>query len=400
MPDPVFEFDVALSFAGTEREYASAMYHIGTANGLKIYYDEYDEAELWGKNLVEYLSDVYENRARYCLIIVSKDYCERAYTTVERRAALDRAIKSRGEYILPVVTDDAWPPGLPHATAQLDLRKMKVEQVMEILLRKLRGSAAEKLVVPADVELQKVSEVPAVDLKPDPGMRFAVIRLADEVKYWRETQFAGPFDGCVQNFDGELSGDPVFDITLMNRATSPQLLTAVGMEFLELKWKMEIMGGGFEAPEITRSRTFYLELPDLWMWLASNPQGGALQQIASSRIPDPVWLDTNKAYRYALALPNYQNLIPNRAAVHFWIRTDQGEFRSPKIYIGYLVPGEYGGLARMHKMMRGETLSSAVAKEAHDSWVRAGSPAGRDKDFWYRAEQMVERWWGVRKRPL
>lgn len=72
---------------------------------MKVFLDELYEAELWGTNLVEKLSDIYENQARFCLIIVSKEYCKRIYTNVERRAALDRAIRNKSEYILSVITD-------------------------------------------------------------------------------------------------------------------------------------------------------------------------------------------------------------------------------------------------------------------------------------------------------
>ena len=152
-----YAFDVAISFAGSERDYARSIERIASANGLKVFFDELYEAELWGTNLIESLGDIYENKAQYCLIIVSREYCERVYTNLERRKALDRAILNRQDYILPVITDDAWIEGLPKATAYLDLRKKSVVAVCELLVKKLRGmQAGQKLVLPVDVNVSRI----------------------------------------------------------------------------------------------------------------------------------------------------------------------------------------------------------------------------------------------------
>jgi hypothetical protein len=49
------EFDVLLSFADAERDFARAIHDLATANGLRIFLDEEFQHEIWGKNLVEYL---------------------------------------------------------------------------------------------------------------------------------------------------------------------------------------------------------------------------------------------------------------------------------------------------------------------------------------------------------
>lgn len=152
-----YQFDVAISFAGSERDYARAIERIASANGLKVFLDELYEAELWGTNLVESLGEIYANKARYCLIIVSREYCDRMYTNLERRRALDRALYSRQDYILPVITDDSWIEGLPKATAYLDLRKKSVVGVSELLIKKVQGpQSAGRLVLPADLNVSRI----------------------------------------------------------------------------------------------------------------------------------------------------------------------------------------------------------------------------------------------------
>jgi hypothetical protein len=149
------EFEVLLSFAGPERVYARAIFAICSANGIKIFLDEEFQHEIWGKNLVEYLDQMYRERGAFCVALISHGYCERAFTKVERRAAFDRMIQEAGEYFLPVRVDDAWPQGLPKATAYLDLRIQGVIGVCETLLRKLRGPST-KLVIPEDVHVPRI----------------------------------------------------------------------------------------------------------------------------------------------------------------------------------------------------------------------------------------------------
>ena len=162
-----YEYDVALSFAGTERDYARAIAAIGEKNGLKVFLDELYEDELWGENLVESLSEIYANKAHFCLIIVSQEYRKRVFTNVERRAALDRAIQERAAYILPVVVDDAWIDGLPKATAYLDLRRKSVISICEVLVKKVKGKAPKKLRLPKGVHLSRlpIGSLGAGDLK-------------------------------------------------------------------------------------------------------------------------------------------------------------------------------------------------------------------------------------------
>ena len=148
------DFDVLLSFAGSERSYARAIHDIAVANGLSVFLDEEMQAEIWGKNLVEYLHETYSTRGRFVLALVSQAYCDKAYTTVERRASFDRLISQHSEYLLPVKTDDAWIPGLPKSTAYLDLRRIGVLGVCDLLVEKVLKRRG-KLIIPPSVRVPR-----------------------------------------------------------------------------------------------------------------------------------------------------------------------------------------------------------------------------------------------------
>lgn len=164
------EFDVLLSFAGAERDYARAIHDIASANGVRVFLDEEFQHEIWGKNLVEYLDRTYRDRARFVAILISDAYRNRAFTRVERRAAFDRMIREANEYVLPIKVDDSWIDGLAISTGYVDLRVQGVLGVCKLLVQKIHGGNA-RLVVPDGVA------VPRIPLGCLPGDQLATYLL-------------------------------------------------------------------------------------------------------------------------------------------------------------------------------------------------------------------------------
>lgn len=132
-----YQYDVALSFAGENREYVEQVYTYLTAQGLKPFYDRTEEVELWGKDLAARFDDIYQNKARYCVMFISKYYLQKVWPKHERRSALARAITDEG-YLLPTRFDDTNIPGLPPTIHYIDLRQKKPEQLGKMITRKLR----------------------------------------------------------------------------------------------------------------------------------------------------------------------------------------------------------------------------------------------------------------------
>lgn len=102
-----YEFDVCLSFAGENRNVAENIASQLKELNLKVFYDADFQSRLWGRDLSEYLHEVYSLKSRFCIPIISNYYKLKAWTVYERKASLERAIKDRGsEYILPFRLDD------------------------------------------------------------------------------------------------------------------------------------------------------------------------------------------------------------------------------------------------------------------------------------------------------
>jgi hypothetical protein len=134
-------FDVAISFAGREREFAERLANQVRDAGFEVFYDGYYPAQLWGKNLPEFFDKIYRRSARFCVMFVSREYRERMWTTHERRSANARAVEERGgEYILPIKVDDTEIEGLPPTVGYLSLDQYGVEGIANLLVEKLRAS--------------------------------------------------------------------------------------------------------------------------------------------------------------------------------------------------------------------------------------------------------------------
>ncbi|MFR2732895.1 toll/interleukin-1 receptor domain-containing protein [Hoylesella buccalis] len=130
-------FDIALSFAGEDRDYVDKVANILRSKGVKVFYDKFEEANLWGKNLYDYLSDIYANKAHYTIMFISKNYCNKLWTNHERIAMQSRAFEEHQEYILPARFDDTEIPGIPPTIGYISLENKQPTDFCEIILQKL-----------------------------------------------------------------------------------------------------------------------------------------------------------------------------------------------------------------------------------------------------------------------
>jgi len=58
----------------TANKYVEKTAHALRKKGLKVFYDSYEEASLWGKDLYTHLRDVYQNQAEFTVIFISGNY--------------------------------------------------------------------------------------------------------------------------------------------------------------------------------------------------------------------------------------------------------------------------------------------------------------------------------------
>ncbi len=137
-----YEYDVALSFAGENRAVVERFATLLKAQGLKVFYDTWEQASLWGRNLYQHLDEVYSKKARFCVMFLSTQYAAKAWTNHELKSAQARAFRENEEYILPVRLDDTDIPGIRPTLGYLDLRRLSVEKVAEFAIQKIAVARA------------------------------------------------------------------------------------------------------------------------------------------------------------------------------------------------------------------------------------------------------------------
>lgn len=158
MPEPgpaPTAYDVTLSFAGEDRAHAEALAHRLRAADVKVFYDLYEQANLWGRDLYEHLHKVYSEEATFCVIFVSRHYATKLWTTHERKAAQERALKERGgEYILPIRVDETRLPGLPDTIGYVGIED-GIDRIAEMFIEKLRARSTGPVLRRAEADAER-----------------------------------------------------------------------------------------------------------------------------------------------------------------------------------------------------------------------------------------------------
>jgi hypothetical protein len=159
------EFDIALSYAGEDREYVEQVAHLLKSKGISVFYDKFEEVNLWGKNMYDYLSDIYRNKALYTIMFISDNYNKKLWTNHERQAMQSRAFQENQEYILPARFDETEIPGILPTIVYIPIKHKSPENFTEIICKKLILSGR---TVPSEnvrKSLSPLVKVPKVDPK-------------------------------------------------------------------------------------------------------------------------------------------------------------------------------------------------------------------------------------------
>lgn len=138
MRKTVIKYDVALSFAGEDRDYVEKVADALTQNGLRVFYDRYEEVELWGKDLYEHLSGIYSDQARFVVLFISRHYRTKLWTSHEKKSAQARAFRERREYILPARFDKTRLPGILETVGYINLTKLRPHIFAKMIREKCR----------------------------------------------------------------------------------------------------------------------------------------------------------------------------------------------------------------------------------------------------------------------
>jgi hypothetical protein len=192
MTTQTFKYDLAVSFAGEQRELAKFFAQRLDATGYSVFYDGFLTADLWGKDLTVALKRAYAHDARYCLILLSEEYVLKPWTEFERKNAISRFIAQRGEYVLCLKIDDVELPGFPEGISYVSFSQQGQERVYSLILSKLGlpdHKTTESCLSDSDLYLaqeiinacyRRATRVDRESAAIDRDMRFLAIRNAED----------------------------------------------------------------------------------------------------------------------------------------------------------------------------------------------------------------------------
>lgn len=105
-----YEYDVALSFAGENRELAKHIANRLQELDVPVFYDEAFEANFLGKAWTKKFKDIFADESRYIVVLLDKNHAEKIWPTFEREHFSPRVAD---EHVLPIYLDDTKFVGIP-----------------------------------------------------------------------------------------------------------------------------------------------------------------------------------------------------------------------------------------------------------------------------------------------
>jgi hypothetical protein len=96
-------YDFALSFAGSDRKIAEALFNALREREVIVFYDKQEQERILGKNVEKYLMPIYQSEARFIVCLLGLDYPKRVWTKIESEAFKDRFEDGS---VIPIWFDD------------------------------------------------------------------------------------------------------------------------------------------------------------------------------------------------------------------------------------------------------------------------------------------------------
>ena len=137
-------YDFALSFAGSDRNLAEALFTKLTDNEVEVFYDKNEQHRILATDVEEYLRPIYQTEAAYVVVLLSREYPERLWTRIESDAFKERF---KDGCVIPIwftdVNKSAFDTTRDKGGLQFDPSldsELQVQKLTELLLKKLAES--------------------------------------------------------------------------------------------------------------------------------------------------------------------------------------------------------------------------------------------------------------------
>lgn len=274
-----YDYDVCLSFAGENRKYVRLVADALKKMGIRVFFDEYEEVGLWGKDLYVHLDKMYKNAAHYCVLFVSKYYAEKLWTNHERRSAQERAFKENTEYILPARFDDTVIPGLRDTVGYINLRGRAPIKLATLIKTKIGNHVRQNYLPPIPNVLFRVLGAKTKTAQGE--VNSAANEFLDCMKKTREEERSLVFDFFLHACPAELPENVHINIDLLRRVSgfTPSKIKRLLVNLNSLGFNVKLSEDDETNNRIGRLEKLVLE----WHDLSLTGRGNATE-VANSMI--------------------------------------------------------------------------------------------------------------------
>ena len=130
-------FDVSLSFPGEKREFVAQVAADLRHQSLKVFYDQYFEAQLAQPNLDTLLQRIYHDNSNLVAVFICNDYERKEWCGLEWRAIRDLIKKKQERNVILFRFDDAEVSGLFGIDGYFDLQGRMPEDAVKAILQRI-----------------------------------------------------------------------------------------------------------------------------------------------------------------------------------------------------------------------------------------------------------------------
>lgn len=243
MAEQRFQYDVVFSLAGEQKDYVEKVARYLGEHGIKVWFYRFKQVDLWGRNEIDTLSEIFTKSGKYCVLFISKEYAQKVWPNLERQFIQSRWLKDPG-YLLPARFDDSLVVGIPDTIGYISLKNLSPEQFGSFVIEKVKGTA------PAIVQSQPSFRIPKIKQDFDPldtrnGWIFHIVEnLKDRCKYVEDMSLSHDEIEGAMHVRIKFRGNVLYSLNIYKKAHFPG---DNGISFYGVEGKMALHGNASNA---------------------------------------------------------------------------------------------------------------------------------------------------------
>ncbi len=133
------KYDVAISYASEQTQYASRLADILKRQGLNVFFAPKEQSVIVGENMAGAFNDIFRKQSLLTVLLISEEYIGKDWTMQELSAALDRNNSVDYCCIIPITFGRARTPKLDPDIAYIDADQSNPAEVAAIVRTKFRN---------------------------------------------------------------------------------------------------------------------------------------------------------------------------------------------------------------------------------------------------------------------